>query len=332
VRLARIEYHGDARIGTVDGGAIRLLPVSTDILELLAMTVDGRRRIEQEASSNPLALGEQRLLAPLEPRSIRDFTAFEAHLEGTRPYRDSRIPDIWYEIPGFYFTNVASVTGPYDDIPRPFGSTLMDFELEVAVVIAREGADLSIEAAADHIGGYMLFNDWSARDIQLHEMQLGIGPCKGKDFANTLGPWLVTPDELERFRDGDRLDLDLTAAVNGQVIAQDSLASMSWSFAELIAYASRGTRVLPGDVIGSGTCGWGCLIEHWGRGGFRYGDGVPHQPPPLQPGDVVTLAAGGLGKLENRIVEGAAPVALAPRARRRGQGAPRAASPHGERS
>ena len=309
MKLARIDFKGSPRIGIVKDDSISLLPPSADMLELIAMTADARRPlIVREEPAVPLS--DHRLLAPLEPRSIRDFTAFEAHLEGTRPYRDSKIPDIWYELPGFYFTNVASVTGPYDDVERPFGSTLMDFELEVAVVIAREGADLTIEEAESRIGGYMLFNDWSARDIQLHEMQLGIGPCKGKDFANTLGPWIVTPDELESFKRGDRLDLVLTAAVNGQVIGHDSLASMSWSFAELIAYASRGTRVLPGDVIGSGTCGWGCLIEHWGRAGFRYGSDTPHQPPPLEPGDVVTLEAEGLGKLENRIVEGTVPVPL----------------------
>ncbi len=323
MRYARTEYQGAVRTGVVADGAIRFLPESVDLLELIARPAEQQRLIvSREAEETALPLDGQRLLSPLEPRSIRDFTAFEQHLAGTRPYRDSSIPDIWYELPGFYFTNVASVTGPNDDVPRPFGSVLMDFELEVAVVISREGADLTVEQAAECIGGYMLFNDWSARDIQLHEMQLGIGPAKGKDFANTLGPWLVTPDELEGHRRGDRLDLELTAAVNGRVLGRDSLASMSWSFAEMIAYASRGTRVLPGDVIGSGTCGSGCLIELWARGGHRYGSGVPHEPPPLEPGDVVTLSATGLGSLENRIVPGTEPVALAWRKRQRGAEVP----------
>ncbi len=137
----------------------------------------------------------------------------------------------------------------------------------MAVVIGRAGRNLTPNEAGAHIAGYTIFNDWSARDLQTEEMRLGLGICKGKDFANTLGPWIVTPDELEPFRSGDRLDLDLRATVNNRELGDDTLANMAWSFEELIAYASRGTWIRPGDVLGSGTCGSGCLLELRGRHG-----------------------------------------------------------------
>ena len=160
-------------------------------------------------------------------------------------------------------------------MPYPPGSQMLDFELEVAVIIGREGRDLTPGQARAHIAGYTLFNDWSARDLQAREMQVGLGPCKGKDTATTLGPWLVTPEELEPYRDTDGfLRLALTAAVNGTVVGQDLLSNMSWTFEEMVAYASRGTRVRPGDVLASGTCGnGGCLAELWGTRGKQ-------APPP----------------------------------------------------
>jgi 2-keto-4-pentenoate hydratase/2-oxohepta-3-ene-1,7-dioic acid hydratase in catechol pathway len=185
---------------------------------------------------------------------------------------------------------------------------LFDFELEVAAVIGRDGFNVTVEQAADHIGGYVILNDWSGRDLQAKEMPVGLGPAKGKDTASTLGPWLVTPDELEPYRRGDRYNLAMTAAVNGQIIGRDSLASAAWSFPELLAYASRGTHVKAGDVLGSGTCGGGCLAELWGRNGAL-------TPPPLAVGDVVTLAVEGIGTISNTVVEGA-PLHPVPPARR----------------
>ena len=148
----------------------------------------------------------------------------------------------------------------------PPGSSVLDFELEVAAVIGKEGRDLTPEQARDHIVGYTVFNDWSARDLQSAEMKVGLGPCKGKDTATTLGPYLVTADELEKYRDADGfLRLALTAEINGEVVGKDLLSNMSWTFEEMAAYASRGTVVRPGDVLGSGTCGnGGCLAELWG--------------------------------------------------------------------
>jgi 2-keto-4-pentenoate hydratase/2-oxohepta-3-ene-1,7-dioic acid hydratase in catechol pathway len=221
------------------------------------------------------------------------------------------VPHRWYAAPTFYFTNPYAVYGPHDDIPVPPGSNVLDFELEVAAVIGKEGRDLTPEQAREHIVGYTVFNDWSARDLQSAEMRVGLGPCKGKDTAATLGPHLVTADELEPFRDQDGfLRLALTAEINGEVVGKDLLSNMSWTFEEMVAYASRGTVVRPGDVLGSGTCGnGGCLAELWGVRGTQ-------DPPPLKPGDTVTLTVEGIGTVSNTVVAGPDPVPV-PAARRR---------------
>jgi 2-keto-4-pentenoate hydratase/2-oxohepta-3-ene-1,7-dioic acid hydratase in catechol pathway len=226
----------------------------------------------------------------------------------------------WYQAPTFYFTNPYALVGAYDDVPVPPGSELLDFELEVAVVVGRNGASLTPEQAREHVFGYTVLNDWSARDLQRREMKVQLGPAKGKDSATTLGPWLVTADELEPYRDADGfLALDLRASVNGELIGHDLLSNMGWPFEELISYASRGTEVRAGDVLGSGTCGnGGCLAELWGRRGRI-------DPPPLRPGDVVELTVEGIGTVRNRVVAGLTlpPVRAArprsvPRARKRG--------------
>ena len=263
-------------------------------------------------------VSEVRLLPPLRPPTVRDFVTFEEHVEGVRRSVDGSagVPEQWYAAPTFYFTNPYAVHGPHDDIPVPPGSSMLDFELEVAAVIGREGRDLTPEQARDHIIGYTVFNDWSARDLQSAEMKVGLGPCKGKDTATTLGPYLVTADELEKYRDGDGfLRLGLTASVNGEVVGKDLLSNMSWTFEEMVAYASRGTAVRPGDVLGSGTCGnGGCLAELWGVRGRQ-------DPPPLKPGDTVTLTVEGIGSVSNTVVAGPEPVPV-PAARRRSRERP----------
>jgi len=239
------------------------------------------------------------VLAPIpRPTTVRDFYAFEQHVRTARQRRGLEMEPDWYELPVFYFSNPYAVSGPDVDIAIPPGSAEMDYELEVAAVVGMGGADLDPDDAERRIAGYCVMNDWSARDVQRREMKLSMGPVKGKDFATSIGPMLVTPDELEDTRRNKSYDLEMAATVNGVEYSRASLADIFWSFGEMLAYASRGTRVEPGDVIGSGTCGTGCILElSMVHGIDRY--------PWLQPGDVVELSVERLGKLRNRVVAGA---------------------------
>src|SRR3984957_2680468 len=258
------------------------------------------------------AVAVVRLLPPLHPASIRDSVSFEAHVEGARKSQEGAtdpVPPRWYEAPCFYFTSPHACVGAFDDVERFPGCELFDLELEVGVVYGAYGRNLTTDEAAAGIVGYTIFNDWSARDIQRLEGQLPFGFFKGKDGAHTLGPYLVTADEVEPYKTADGLlDLTMRAFINGELLGEDSLANCAFTFEELISFASRGSVVAPGDLLASGTCQRGCLTEIWGRAG----SGVP---PPLVPGDVVTLEVEGLGLVRNRIVEPALcpPV---PRARR----------------
>ncbi|MCX5374219.1 MULTISPECIES: fumarylacetoacetate hydrolase family protein [unclassified Streptomyces] len=318
MRFATYEHQHRRRAAVVDeDGALRPVPGARSLTELIRSGdgLDALLGVGAAALGAPAGphVSEVRLLPPLEPPTVRDFVTFEEHVEGVRRSVDGAggVPEAWYDAPTFYFTNPYAVVGAHDDVPVPPGSHLLDFELEVAAVVGREGRDLTPERARDHIVGYTVFNDWSARDLQSREMQVRLGPCKGKDTAATLGPYLVTADELEPYRDSDGfLRLALTAAVNGEVIGEDLLSNMSWTFEEMVAYASRGTVVRPGDVLGSGTCGnGGCLAELWGVRGQQ-------SPPPLRPGDTVTLTVEGIGTVSNTVVAGADPVPLAAARRR----------------
>ncbi|MEU9556321.1 fumarylacetoacetate hydrolase family protein [Streptomyces fumanus] len=312
MRFAAYEYRQRHQVAVVEAdGTLYPLPGVTSLTALLARTGGLPALLAAGAAALDVPPGphvsQVRLLPPLQPSSVRDFVTFEEHVEGVRRSVDSAagVPEQWYAAPTFYFTNPHAIYGPGDAVPVPPGCTALDFELEVAAVIGCEGRDLTPELARDHIVGYTVFNDWSARDLQSAEMKVGLGPCKGKDTATTLGPYLVTADELEPHRDAEGLlRLALTAEVNGEKVGEDLLSHMSWTFEEMVAYASRGTRVVPGDVLGSGTCGnGGCLAELWGRRGEQ-------SPPPLKPGDTVTLTVEGLGTLTNTVVPGVEPVPL----------------------
>lgn len=255
----------------------------------LAMT-----RSEPPAIGDAVPASSVRLLTPLaHPASIRDFLTFEQHyrnfLQRSRGIDD--VPTEWFRTPVFYFTHPSNVFGDGDEVPRP-ATEQLDYELEVAVVLGADGRDVSVERAPELIAGYTIFNDFSARDIAGPEMSLGLGASKCKDFANVLGPCLATPDELGG--EPGRPDTALRARVNGKPHGADRLASMHHSFAEMIAHASTNSVVRAGDVLGSGTCGTGCLLElsslH-GEAAF----------PWLEPGDVVELEAAGIGTLTNTV-------------------------------
>ncbi|MER6783995.1 fumarylacetoacetate hydrolase family protein [Streptomyces sp. NPDC000658] len=318
MRFATYEYRDRRRVAVVaEDGVLHPLPGVSSLTGLLAEGGGLPGLLDAGSAALDVPAGphvrDVRLLAPLQPPTVRDFVTFEEHVEGVRRSVDGSagVPEQWYAAPTFYFGNPYAMYGPHDDIPVPPGSSMLDFELEVAAVIGKEGRDLTPEQARDHIVGYTVFNDWSARDLQSAEMKVGLGPCKGKDTATTLGPWLVTADELEGYRDPDGfLRLALTASVNGEIVGEDLLSHMSWTFEEMTAYASRGTVVRPGDVLGSGTCGnGGCLAELWGVRGEQ-------SPPPLKPGDTVTLTVEGIGSVSNTVTAGPDPVTVAAARRR----------------
>jgi 2-keto-4-pentenoate hydratase/2-oxohepta-3-ene-1,7-dioic acid hydratase in catechol pathway len=223
-----------------------------------------------------------RLRAPLRPRSLRDFLGFEGHLKGAFSRLGKAIPAEWYEVPAFYKGMPDTVIGPDDEIPWPWYSDRLDHELELAVVIGRGGRNIAREDAADHIFGYTIWNDMSARDVQMRELPVGMGPCKAKDWdgSNVLGPAIVTPDAI------DPANLRLAVRINGEEWGSASTAQMHHTFADMIVYASRDQTLFPGEVFGSGTIpgGSGLELDRW-----------------VQPGDLIEMEADGIGILRNRV-------------------------------
>lgn len=266
----------------------------------------GQRAVREVA---PVPLSQVRLGVPVRPGAVRDFVAFEEHVEGVRRGVEgvAGVPQRWYAAPTFYFTNPHRLLADGDDVAVPGGSVALDLELEVGAVVGAQVRDADPAAGAAAIFGYTLLDDFSARDLQGAEMQVGLGPCKGKDFATSLGPWIVTADELaDRHDDDGFLDLACRVEIDGRLVGADLLSHMGWTFGTLVAYASRDSLVRPGDVLASGTTGnGGCLAELWGRRGER-------TPPPLTPGSVVTITVEGLGSLTNRVVAGREPAPLPP--------------------
>jgi fumarylacetoacetate (FAA) hydrolase len=230
----------------------------------------------------------------LRPPSFRDFYAFEGHVRMMWERRGGEVPETWYRLPIFYFSNVSEIRGPDDPVWAPAASTELDYELEVAAVIDTPVRDLPAERGEEAIGGYTILNDWSARDLQREETVVRLGPAKGKDFASSIGPWLVTPDEVTSARDpGSRApDLAMTAEVNGVETSRGRWSDAQFSFGEMVARASAEVRLRPGDLLGSGTVGTGCLLEVRDATLGRY----------LQPGDEVVLEVERLGRLRTPIV------------------------------
>jgi fumarylacetoacetate (FAA) hydrolase len=263
LRLCTFEAAGREAPGRIEGERVVELAAPS----LVAWLVDGGEEVGEHA------IGDVRLHAPVpHPPSIRDFYAFERHVATARAQRGLEMAPEWYRIPVFYFSNPAAVLGPEEEVAFPPESSAWDYELEAAVVVGGDGA----------IAGFTVLNDWSARDLQKMEMAVGLGPAKGKDFATSLGPVLVTPDEL-----GD-LGLEMVARVNGEERSRGNLGDMHWSWNDLVAHAGRNTRLQAGDVLGSGTVGTGCILEH--------ADGRW-----LRSGDVVELEIEGIGVLRNAV-------------------------------
>jgi len=233
------------------------------------------------------------LFSPLlRPPTVRDFYAFEAHVAAAHAARGREVAPEWYQFPVFYFSNPNAIYGPDTSVPYPSSSQELDFELEVACVIGKTGRDIPANEAEAYIFGYTIFNDWSARDVQSLEMRVGLGPAKGKDFASSLGPWIVTPDELQDRATGRPgvYDLKMTAKINGQERSRGNWKDLHYSFGDMIARASADTWLFPGEILASGTVGTGCLLELTGG-----------QGPWLQVNDLVELHIERLGTLSNRV-------------------------------
>jgi fumarylacetoacetate (FAA) hydrolase len=291
----RAQVEADPRLAHNSG--LYRLPLTTldDLLArgvriaALGEIVEGSPGGEQALDAADLAFGPP----ILQPPSLRDFYAFEGHVKTMWERRGGTVPEAWYRIPIFYFSNVSEIRGPGQPVWSPAASQELDYELEVAALIDTPVHDLAAERGEEAIGGYLVFNDWSARDLQREETAVRLGPAKGKDFASSIGPWLVTPDELADARRGKGYDLAMTATVNGTELSRGTWADAQFSFGEMIARASADVRLRPGDLIGSGTVGTGCLLEVRDEILKRY----------LEPGDEVTLAVDRLGALTTPIVE-----------------------------
>lgn len=311
MKIARWTDDAGVGEGFVVGDRVVPFPDGRRVADVLAGGLaEARALFAGVTEGDGVPLSSVRLLAPLVPASVRDFVAFEEHVEGVSAGVEGKsdVAPEWYEAPTFYFTNPHTIRATGDVVAIP-ETRRLDYELELAVVIGgaagSNGESLDPKAAASHIFGYTVMNDWSARDLQAREMRVRLGPCKGKDFGTTLGPWIVTADELDPFVDDDGfLAVRAEVFVNGERIGEDLVSNMGWPFPELVAYASRNSVVVPGDVLGSGTVGnGGCLGELWGLG---------RDIPPLEPGDEVRMVIEGVGEIVNVVGERVAAPVLPP--------------------
>jgi fumarylacetoacetate (FAA) hydrolase len=305
----------DEKIYNLSRNASRFGLTIPDTMEMFLLdgeeSLDDARKLHEEILTGnpkitPSLTTERNLLAPVpHPASCRDGYAFRQHVEAARRNRKVEMIKEFDQYPVFYFTNHHSVVGPGEIYCMPDHFQKLDFELEAAIVIGRQGRNIRAAEADEHIAGYMIMNDMSARTLQMEEMLLNLGPAKGKDFCTVIGPWLVTPDELEQYKvsarpnhTGNNFNLKMTCKVNGVQVSEGNMGDMDWTFAEIIERASYGVDLIPGDVIGSGTVGTGCFLELNGTGLLS---NPTYQPQWLQPDDVVEMEITGLGVLRNTI-------------------------------
>lgn len=292
--------NGESRTGWLQGdGVVDMNLASTKLPTDMLTFIDHHEEyfevIKSLGELQPhYQLSEVQLLAPLpNPRSFRDYIGFEMHMLNASKSFGHTIGKEWYEMPIFYFTNHHGIYGPDDEIKRPEGETKMDIELEIACIIGKKGKDIKAEEAQDYIFGYTVFNDWTARAIQRREMMIPLGPHKGKDFANAIGPCIVTKDEMEQYMgENGRFNLRMTSKINGVQVCDGNYNTVYYTFGQMIERASENNvTMMPGDILGSGTVGWGSLIEN---------NFTVHRP--LEPGDVVELEIEGIGVLRNKVI------------------------------
>ena len=278
------------------------------LLELIQLP-DWKELIINITKSNNLTthkLEEVKLLAPIpRPNSLRDAYAFRQHVETSRRNRGLEMIKEFDDFPVFYFSNHNAIFGPNDDIEcMPSHFEKLDYELEIAILIGKEGRNIKAKNAKEYIAGFMIMNDMSSRGLQMKEMKLNLGPAKGKDFASVLGPYLVTPDELlgnvvNEDDSGCNYNLEMTCSVNGKLLSKGNLKDMAWSFEKIIERVSYGATIYPGDIIGSGTVGTGCLLEINGTNKLKHSDFTEMW---LKENDVVEMEIENLGKITNKII------------------------------
>ena len=257
--------------------AVDIVAYNTEMGGVLARDLKDLSRIDAPRWS----LAEVTYLPCIESGSLRDFIAFEQHIKTVRSKQGAEVPPAWYEMPVYYKGNYRTLMGHEQPLNWPRYTEKLDYELELACIVGKQGMDIPVEEAGSYIGGYAVLNDWSARDIQMREGSVGLGPSKGKDFGTAIGPWLVTPDEF------NPKDARMTARINGEVWSDNNIGNIHWSFPQMIAHVSMEETIYPGDILGSGTAGGGCGLEldRW-----------------LKPGDVVELEVEGIGVLRNKVV------------------------------
>ncbi len=278
-----------------DGGLLPLDAPASLRAALERYGADGLAALGREASGRPVPFEKvKRWFPPVpDPRTFRDFYAFEQHVKAARTRRGFEMIPEWYKLAIFYFSNTGSLKGHLEPVKKPASTAELDLELEVACVIGQDVQDVRGEEAEEAIFGYLALNDWSARDLQREEMKCSLGPAKGKDFATSIGPWVVTKDELADRRVGPgRYDLTMLARKNGREISRGNFKDLYYDFTQMIERASRDVTLYRGDLIGSGTVGTGCILEL----GPEKTDGW------VQPGDVIELEIERLGTLTTPIV------------------------------
>ncbi len=306
MKLISFEQNGSNRIGAIENGFIYdFHSIDSNISDsMLGFLQGGEAQMNLankaiDGGKTSIPVDSVKILSPLSnPPSVRDAYAFRQHVATARKNRGLEMIPEFDEIPIFYFTNHNAVFGSGNFPVLTRHTEKLDFELECAAVIGKAGRDIPVSEADNYITGFMIMNDFSARALQMQEMKLNLGPAKGKDFGSSFGPWLVTKDELETYRetspDGDRYNLNMKAFVNEIQVSEDTLANMTWTFAQIIERVSYGVDIFPGDIIGSGTCGTGCFLE---LNGSKITDNQW-----LNPGDTITLEIEELGHLTNKII------------------------------